>query len=260
MDGEEKVILRKEGNIAFMTINREKAYNALNSAIMERLGEIFSDVAEDQGIMAVVITGAGQKAFVAGADVKEIRDAGDQRTELIAKGQEVFARIRNSSKAVVAAVNGFALGGGCELAMSCDIRFASENAKFGLPETRLGLMPGYGGTQLLQRLVGVGMAKYLIFSGEMISAHEAHRCGLVQRVCTSENLMEEATALARQISSNGPFAIKACKRAIHGGSVLSLDDALKLELQTYDTVARSADAEEGMAAFLEKKTPTFKGR
>ena len=176
MDGEEKVILRKEGNIAFMTINREKAYNALNSAIMERLGEIFSDVAEDQGIMAVVITGAGQKAFVAGADVKEIRDAGDQRTELIAKGQEVFARIRNSSKAVVAAVNGFALGGGCELAMSCDIRFASENAKFGLPETRLGLMPGYGGTQLLQRLVGVGMAKYLIFSGEMISAHEAHRC------------------------------------------------------------------------------------
>ena len=259
MDGE-KVILRKEGNIAFITINREKAYNALNSAIMERLGEIFSDLEGDQGSMVVVITGAGQKAFVAGADVREIRDAGDQRTELIAKGQEVFDRIRNSSKAVVAAVNGFALGGGCELAMSCDIRFASENATFGLPETKLGLMPGYGGTQLLPRLVGVGMAKYLIFSGEMISAHEAHQCGLVQRVCTSENLIEEATALARQIASNGPFAVNACKRAIHGGAALSLGDALKLELEIYDKVARSADAEEGIAAFLEKRAPTFMGK
>ena len=150
MDANETVILRKEGNIAFITINREKAYNALNSAILERIGGIFIEMEGDQGIMAAVITGAGQNAFVAGADLREIRDAGDQRTELIEKGQKVFDRIRNSSKAVLAAVNGFALGGGCELAMSCDIRFASENAKFGLPETKLGLMPGYGGTQLLR--------------------------------------------------------------------------------------------------------------
>ena len=254
------VVLNKHGPLAYLTINKEKAYNALNSAIMERLENIFLELEHDEEVMIVVITGAGQKAFVSGADVREIKEAGDTRTDLIKKGQEVFSKIRNSSKVVIAAVNGYALGGGCELAMSCDIRIASDNAKFGLTEAKLGLMPGYGGTQLLPRLVGMGAAKYLIFSGEMITAQEAYRLGLVEKVCTSETLMEEVDELAKKISSNGHFAIKACKRAMNVGAQVSLDDALQLELEIYDKVARSADAEQGMVAFLEKRAPTFKGR
>lgn len=254
------VVLNKHGPLAYLTINREKAYNALNSAIMERLEKIFLELEHDEEVMVVVITGAGQRAFVSGADVGEIKEAGDTRTNLIKKGQEVFSKIRNSSKVVIAAVNGYALGGGCELAMSYDIRIASDNAKFGLTEAKLGLMPGYGGTQLLPRLVGMGAAKYLIFSGEMITAEEAYRLGLVERVCSSETLMEEVDELAKKISSNGHFAVRACKRAINVGTQLSVDEALKLELAIYDKVARSADAEEGIAAFLEKRAPTFMGR
>lgn len=254
------VVLNKHGPLAYLTINREKAYNALNSAIMEGVEQIFLELERDEELMVVVITGAGLKAFVSGADVGEIKEAGDTRTNLIKKGQEVFSKIRNSSKMVIAAVNGYALGGGCELAMSCDIRIASDNAKFGLTEAKLGLMPGYGGTQLLPRLVGMGAAKYLIFSGEMITAKEAYRLGLVERVCSSETLMEEVDELAKKISSNGHFAVRACKRAINVGTQLSVDEALKLELAIYDKVARSADAEEGIAAFLEKRAPTFKAR
>jgi enoyl-CoA hydratase len=254
------VILSKKGPVAYVTINREKAYNALNSAIMEGLEKIFLELEHDEEVTVVVITGAGQKAFVSGADVREIKEAGDTRTDLIKKGQEVFSKIRNSSKVVIAAVNGYALGGGCELAMSCDIRIASDNAKFGLTEAKLGLMPSYGGTQLLPRLVGMGAAKYLIFSGEMITAQEAHRLGLVEKVCTNENLMQEVDELAKKISSNGRFAVKACKRAMNVGAQVSLDDALRLELEIYDKVARSADAEQGMMAFLEKRAPTFEGR
>jgi enoyl-CoA hydratase len=253
------VILSKRGPVAYVTINREKAYNALNSAVIESVEEIFLDLERDESLMVVVITGAGQKAFIAGADIKEIREAGVTRTELVKKGQEIFSKIRNSSKVVIAAVNGYALGGGCELALCCDIRIASKNARFGLTEVKLGLMPGYGGTQLLPRFIGTGAAKYLIFSGEMITAEEAYRIGLVERVCSSEALMEEVDELASKISSNGHFAVRACKRAINFGTQLSIDDALKLELEIYDKVARSADAEEGIAAFLEKRSPTFMG-
>lgn len=254
-----EVILSKQGPVAYVTINREKAYNALNSAVIESVEQIFSDLERDESVMVVVITGAGQKAFIAGADIKEIKEAGDTRTELVKKGQEIFSKIRNSTKVVIAAVNGYALGGGCELALCCDIRIASKNARFGLTEVKLGLMPGYGGTQLLPRFVGTGAAKYLIFSGEMITAEEAYRLGLVEKVCTSETLMEEVDELARKISSNGHFAVRACKRAINFGTQLSIDDALKLELEIYDEVAQSADAEEGIAAFLEKRSPTFMG-
>ena len=254
------VILSKQGPVAYVTINREKAYNALNSAIMERVEQIFLELERDEAVMVVVITGAGPKAFVAGADVGEIKEAGKKRADLIKKGQEVFSKIRNSGMVVIAAVNGYALGGGCELALSCDIRIASENAKFGLTEVKLGLMPGYGGTQLLPRSIGIGAAKYLIFSGEMITAEEAYRLGLVEKVCSSETLMEEVDELAKKISSNGHFAVRACKRAINLGTQLSIDDALKLELEIYDKVARSAHAEEGIAAFLEKRTPTFMGK
>lgn len=258
MNGEE-VIFKKEGKIAYIIINREKALNALNIAVMKRLTQIFSALDDDEEVMVVVITGAGAKAFVAGADVNEIKEAGDKRTKLIERGQEIFSQIRNSSKVVIAAVNGYALGGGCELAMACDMRIASENAKFGLPEAKLGLMPGYGGTQLLPRLVGTGRSKYMIFSGEMITANEAYQFGLVDKICSSKTLMEEVNDLAQKISSNGPLAVKTCKRAINKGTELSLNDALKLELEEYDKVARSNDAEEGMVSFLDKKSPQFKG-
>ena len=256
----EYLILKKEGSVAYLTINKEKTLNALNGTLIQELDLIFQDLDKDEKIAVVIITGAGKKAFVAGADVKEIKEAGENRTELIRRGQEIISKIRNSSKVVIAAVNGYALGGGCELALACDIRIASENAKFGFPEVKLGLMAGYGGTQLLPRLIGTGRAKYLMLTGDMLTAAEAYQFGLVEKVCSSETLMEEVNTLARKISTNGPFALKACKRAINGGTVLPLDDALKLELEEYGKVAHSSDAEEGINAFLEKKTPIFQGR
>jgi enoyl-CoA hydratase len=256
----EEVILRKEGKVAYLLIHREKAFNALNLNVMTRLDQIFSELDSDEETLVIVITGAGSRAFVAGADIHEIKEAGNRRTEVIRKGQEIFFKIRNSSKVVIAAVNGYALGGGCELAMACDLRIASENAKLGFPETTLGLMPGYGGTQFLPRLIGMGRAKYMIFSGESLSAMEAYQFGLVQKVCSLESLMDEVSRLAKRIASNGPFAVKACKRAIHKGVEFPLEEALRIEMEEYDRVARSKDAEEGIASFAEKRMPTFTGR
>jgi enoyl-CoA hydratase len=256
----EEVILRKEGKVAYLLIHREKALNALNLNVMTRLDQIFSELENDEEVIVIIITGVGSKAFVAGADIKEIKEAGDKRTEFIQRGQEIFFKIRNSSKVVIAAVNGYALGGGCELAMACDIRIASENAKLGFPETTLGLMPGYGGTQFLPRLIGMGKAKHMIFTGESLTAMEAYQFGLVEKVCSRENLMDEIDRIAKKIASNGPFAVKACKRAIHKGMELSLKQALRIEMEEYDRVARSKDAEEGLTSFMEKKPPTFTGR
>ena len=255
-----EVLYQKEGGIATVTINRQKAYNALNGAVIKRLGEIFVELEPDDDVRAVIITGAGQKAFVAGADVKEVAEAGKARPALIKKGQELFTMIRTSGKVVIAAINGFALGGGCELALACDVRFAAENANFALPEAKLGLMPGYGGTQLLPRLVGTGRAKYLMFSGDMISAQEAYQFGLVDRVFKTETLMDEARKFAEKVVANGPLAIRAIKRALQGGIELALQDALDLEFREYTRVALSSDAEEGMRAFMEKKSPSFKGK
>jgi enoyl-CoA hydratase len=256
----EEIILRKEGKVAYLLIHREKALNALNLNVMTMLDQIFSELENDEEVIVIIITGVGSKAFVAGADLKEVKEAGDKRTEVIRKGQEIFFKIRNSSKVVIAAVNGVALGGGCELAMACDIRIASENAKLGFPETTLGLMPGYGGTQFLPRLIGMGKAKYMIFTGEILTAMEAYQFGLVEKVCSRESLMDEVNRLAKKISSNGPFAVKACKRAIHKGVEFSLEEALRIEMGEYDRVARSEDAEEGITSFIEKKPPTFTGR
>lgn len=256
----EDLIYQKEKPIAHILINRENALNALNHHIMAGLDQIFSELEQDEQVIVVVITGAGNKAFVAGADVKEIKEAGDRRTELIGKGQGIFSKIRNSSKVVIGAINGFALGGGCELALACDIRIASDNARFGFPEVKLALMPGYGGTQLLSRLTGVGRAKYMIFSGEMLTAAEAYQFGLIEKVVSSDALMQEVNNLAEKIAANGPFAVRACKKAIRSGIELPLDDALKLELEEYNRVAHSKDAEEGIAAFLEKRNPFFTGR
>jgi len=257
---EEDVLFKKAGTVAYITVNREKAFNALNSAVMHRFEEIFLELEGDPEVTVVVITGAGQKAFVAGADVKEIKEAGDERTDLITKGQKIFSKIRNSTKVVIAAVNGYALGGGCELALACDIRIASENASFGFPEVKLGLMAGYGGTQLLPRLIGPGRAKYIMVTGEMLTAAEAYQFGLVEKVCSPETLMKEVERIATKISNNGPVAMKACKRAINLGKELPLDDALELELLEYSKVASSEDAEEGLAAFLDKRKPAFQGR
>jgi enoyl-CoA hydratase len=257
---QEDLTFRKDGNVAYITIQREESLNALNGRILMKLDQIFSDLEYDDEILVVAITGAGPKAFVAGADIKEIKEAGDQRTELITKGQKIFSKIRNSSKVVIAAVNGFALGGGCELALACDIRIASENARFGFPEVKLGLMPGYGGTQLLPRLTGVGRAKYTILTGDILTAAEAFQFGLVEKVCPPERLMEETDTLAKKIAANGPFAVRTCKRAVSRGIELSLDEGLKLELEEYDRVAHSKDAEEGITAFLEKRRPSFEGK
>lgn len=256
----EEVILRKEGKRVYLSINREKALNALNLNVMARLDQIFSELESDERTLVMIITGVGKRAFVAGADIREIKEAGDRRTEVIRKGQEIFFKIRNSSKVVIAAINGYALGGGCELAMACDLRIASENAKLGFPETTLGLMPGYGGTQFLPRLIGMGRAKYMVFTGETLTAMEAYQFGLVQKVCSSETLMEEVNRLAKKITSNGPLAVKACKRAIQKGAEFSLEEALRIEIEEYDRVTRSQDAEKGIISFIEKKKPTFTGR
>ena len=250
----------RKGKVVYLLINREKALNALNLNVMTRLYQLFSELENDEEVLVIIITGMGSKAFVAGADIKEIKEAGDKRTEVIRKGQGIFFKIRNSRKVVIAAVNGYALGGGCELAMACDIRIASENAKLGFPETTLGLMPGYGGTQFLPRLIGIGRAKYMILTGESLTATEAYRFGLVEKVCSHENLMDEVNRLAKKIASNGPFAVRACKRAIHKGMELPLEQALRVETEEYDRVARSEDAEEGLASFMEKKPPAFTGR
>jgi len=256
----DEIIFEKDGGVAFITINREAALNALNSSIMQRLDAIFTELEKDEDVVVVVITGAGKKSFVAGADVKEIQDAGEGRTALITRGQHIFSKIRNCSKIVVAAVNGYALGGGLELAVACDIRIASDNARFGLPEAKLGLMPGYGGTQMVPRLAGIGTAKYMMFTGDMLSAAQAEQCGLVQKVFSPESLPEETLAIARKIAANGPFALGAIKRAINRGVEADIDTALKVELEEYDKVAHSQDAMAGMEAFFAKKVPTFTGR
>ena len=256
----EHIILEKKGAVAYITINREEAMNALNAGILARLGEIFDALEEDPEIVSVVITGAGKKAFAAGADVREIKEAGAARTAFITNGQETLSKIRNSSKVVVAAVNGYALGGGCELALMCDVRVASENAKFSLPEAGLGVMAGYGATQLLPRLIGAGKAKYMMFTGIMLSAAEACEWGLVEKVFPADELMKQASSIAEMIASKGPLAIKGTKKAIDGGLDLSLDDGLRFELKIYDRVSNSEDAEGGLASFLEKRKPEFRGR
>jgi len=253
------VIVRKDGQVLFVTIRREKALNALNRNILERLAAVFEGLEDDKDTRVVVITGFGRKAFVAGADVGEIKAAGTARTEFIRMGQDVFYRIMTSPKVVIAAVNGYALGGGCELALACDIRIASESATIGMPEAGIGVMPGYGGTQLLARLLHGGMAKYMIFSGTSVNASEALQLGLVERVYPDDALMEEVEKLARKIASAGPVALECCKKAIDMGMGLPLQEALKVELAEYDKVARSRDAEEGLSAFLEKRKPVFTG-
>ena len=246
--------------IATVTVNRPDKLNALNDATMRELGELVEQVRADDAIRGVIMTGAG-RAFVAGADIAELRAKNATQVYRLAReGQHVFRRIETSPKPMIAAVNGFALGGGCELAMSCHVRLASESAKFGQPEVKLGVIPGYGGTQRLARLVGRGRALQLLMTGEMIDAAEAYRIGLVNRVVpANESVVDAARAVLQQMLANAPLALAQCIEAVNRGSDLPLDAALALEAAAFGLLAATEDMQQGTAAFLEKRAPVFKG-
>ncbi len=249
-----------EAGVAVVVVDRPPV-NALNAPTIEQLEKVFTDLERDPAVRAVVITGAGEKAFVAGADIGEFPtlDPATAR-ELSSRGQGVFNRIEGLGKPVVAAVNGFALGGGLELAMVCDLRIASENARFGLPEINLGIIPGYGGTQRLARLVGKGKAKEMIFTGDMITATEAQAHGLVNAVVPLAELREAALQMARKLASKAPIALGLAKRAIDLGLEGRLMDGLDLEARLFGETAGTEDMREGVAAFLAKRPANFKGK
>jgi enoyl-CoA hydratase len=246
--------------IARVTINRPDKLNALNTTVIAELGDAVTRVETDAGVRGVILTGSGQKAFVAGADISELAGQGPIEGKARSMlGQQVFRRLERCGKPVIAAVNGFALGGGCELAMACHIRIAAEHAKFGQPEVKLGIGPGYGGTARLPRLVGKGRALELLLTGEMIDAAEAYRVGLVNRVVPADKLLTESEALLRTILGNGPLAIRACLEAVDAGLDTSLDQALLLEANHFGLLSATEDMREGTKAFLEKRKPVFKG-
>ena len=248
------ILLEKKGSIAVATINRPKALNALNSQVLEDLNELLDLINADEEIRALVLTGSGEKAFVAGADIAEMSTLTKVEGEAFGKkGNDVFRKLETLPIPTVAAVNGFALGGGCELSMSCDIRICADTAVFGQPETGLGITPGFGGTQRLARLVGPGMAKQLIYTAKNIKADEALRIGLVNAVYPLEELMPAAEKLAATIAKNAPIAVRACKKAINEGLEAKMDDAVVIEEKLFGSCFQTADQIEGMSAFLEKR-------
>ncbi|MBK5246038.1 MAG: enoyl-CoA hydratase/isomerase family protein [Peptostreptococcaceae bacterium] len=251
------IILEINEGIAFITINRPRALNALNEALLDELIEVFINVKKNIEVKAIILTGKG-KAFVSGADIAEMNELNPvEGRALMMKGHSVMNLIESMEKPVIAAINGFTLGGGCELAMACDIRISSEKAKFGQPEVKLGIIPGFGGTQRLSRLVGKGMAKYLIMTAEIISADEALRIGLVERVVPAEELMGNAIKVAKTIMSNAPYAVAVAKSVINNGISLDMKSACTLEVESFTAPFSSDDKKEGMSAFLEKRTPRF---
>jgi enoyl-CoA hydratase len=246
--------------IATIATNRPDKLNALNDQLITELGLAMDEVAGRDDVAGVILTGTG-RAFVAGADIGEVGAASPVEAKRLArKGQEVFRKFETSSKPTIAAVNGFALGGGCEVAMCCHLRIASEAAKFGQPEVKLGLLPGYGGTQRLPRLVGKGRALQLLLTAETIDAAEAHRIGLVNRVVPAGELLAAARAMLAQILANGPLAVALCVEAVDRGLDMGLDDGLAFEANCFGLLAATADMREGMTAFLEKRAPAFSGR
>ena len=254
------VLVGKQDDILVVTINRERALNALNKETISELQQVFSFYWTDESIRCVILTGAGEKAFVAGADISEIQDL-DVRTgsDFAAHGLYLMKSIQNFPHPVIAAINGFALGGGCELAMACDIRLASDKAKLGQPEVSLGVTPGFGGTQRLPRLVGRGKAMQMILTGEMVDAQEALRIGLVEEVIPADKLMDRAMELAKLICTKAPLAVKASKECINRGLEVSLMVGCDLEKGNWAQVCGSGDKNEGTEAFLEKRKPEFTG-
>lgn len=239
--------------IGVITINRSEALNALNSSVLDEIGDCFDNI-DINAIRAVVLTGEGIKSFVAGADIGEMSKLSKTEGEAFGKkGNDIFRKIETFPIPVIAAINGYALGGGCELAMSCDIRICSDNAVFGQPETGLGITPGFGGTQRLARLVGTGMAKQLIYTAKNIKADEALRIGLVNAVYTQEELLETAKKMAKGIAKNAPIAVRACKKAINDGLDVKMDDAIVIEEKLFGSCFETHDQIEGMSSFLEKR-------
>lgn len=255
------ILFSKEGKLAIIEINRPKALNALNSETLVELEDVIEEVEKDDEIYAVILKGAGEKAFVAGADISEMKDKSVMEGRKFSiLGNKIFRKLENLEKPVVAAVNGFALGGGCELAMACDIRIASSKAKFGQPEVGLGITPGFGGTQRLARLVGLGMAKELIYTGKIINAEEAYRIGLVNKVVEPENLIDEVKTLANTIAAQAPIAVKLVKTAMNRGMQCDIDTALMYECEAFGECFSTEDQKEGMTAFIEKREKFFKNR
>ena len=249
----EFVLYEQKGQYAIITINREKALNALNSAVLDELDKTLDSVDLDQ-VRCLILTGAGQKSFVAGADIAEMSTLTKAEGEAFGKkGNDVFRKLETFPIPVIAAVNGFALGGGCEISMSCDIRICSENAVFGQPEVGLGITPGFGGTQRLARTVSTGMAKQMIYMAKNIKAEEAYRIGLVNAVFPQEELMGAARKMAEAIAGNAPIAVRNCKKAINEGLQVDMDQALVIEEHLFGTCFESHDQKEGMGAFLEKR-------
>ena len=248
------ILLEKKGLYAVATINRPKALNALNSEVLSDLDELVQTVSADADIRALVITGSGEKAFVAGADIGEMSTLTPEEGEAFGKhGNDVFRKLETLPIPTIAAVNGFALGGGCELSMSCDIRICADTAVFGQPEAGLGITPGFGGTQRLARLVGPGMAKQLIYTAKNIKADEAYRIGLVNAVYPLDELMPAAEKMAETIAKNAPIAVRACKKAINEGLEAEMDDAVVIAEKLFGSCFKTADQIEGMSAFLEKR-------
>ena len=256
------IMYEKSERIATITINRPEVRNALTQALMGEMAQAIDEAEADEEVRVLIVTGAGEKAFVGGADINEV-GARNTLTELgplsrLRRG--VYSRLEHLTKPSIAAINGYTLGGGNELAMSCTLRIASEKAKFGQPEINLGIIPGLGGTQRLSRLVGKGNAMMLVLTGDIIDAQEALRIGLVNRVVPAESLMEEARALAKKLASKAPLALRAAKDAVDYGADMSLEAALEFENRLFAIVSGSEDRAEGVAAFLEKRSPSWRGR
>jgi enoyl-CoA hydratase len=250
-----------EENVAVVTINRPAALNALNARVLEDLAAAFAELQQRDDVACIILTGSGSKSFVAGADIAAMQPLEAVSAAKFAReGHAVLNVIENFPKPVIAAVNGFALGGGCELAMACDIRIAAENARFGQPEVNLGVIPGFGGTLRLARLVGKGRAKELIFTGDMIDAGEAYRIGLANKVVAADELLAEARGMAIKIASKGPIAVRFAKEAVDNGLEMDLDRACRFESDLFGLCFATADQKEGMQAFLEKRTATFTGQ
>src|SRR5436190_22725156 len=257
----ENVKTENKDGLLIVTIDRPKVLNALNAQTVEEIGEAFEKARDDENVKAVIVTGGGEKAFVAGADINELA----KKTPITGKttserGQEVFSFIERFPKPVIAAINGFALGGGCELALACHIRIASDKAQIGLPEVTLGIIPGYGGTQRMARLLGKGKALELICTGDRIPADEAERIGLVNKVVPADQLMASAEEMARKMAARGPVAIRAAIEAVTIGSDMPQDAGLVLEATLFGLLASTSDMKEGMAAFLKKRQAKFTGK
>ena len=257
----ENILFEKKDGIAYMTFNRPKVMNALNKHTLRELSHALQDARDDDAVRVVILTGAGEKAFVAGADINELAVQGPvEAKEQALVGQAVGRLLETMGKPSICAINGFALGGGCELALACTIRIASKTAKLGQPEVKLGIIPGFGGSQRLARLCGKGVAHELCLTGEMVSAQEAERIGLVNHVYEPAELIPAAEAMAKKIIANGPLAVKYTMEAIERGVEMQLEDGLYYEASLFGVVGSTEDKREGTKAFLEKRSPQFKGR